>query len=47
MCSGAEIPVSVATYGPTNSLNGAGKTNGNVWENNVYEDGAVISRAEE
>jgi hypothetical protein len=34
-------------YGPTNSLNAAGKASGNVWENNKYEDGAAINRPEE
>jgi hypothetical protein len=33
-------------FGPTNSLNGAGKSDGNVWENNKYDDGAIISRPE-
>jgi hypothetical protein len=33
-------------FGPTNRLNAAGKLNGNVWENNVYEDGAIIIRPE-
>jgi len=34
-------------YGPTNSLNAAGKPNGNVWDNNKYEDGAMVDRPEE
>ena len=34
-------------YGPTNSLNARGATNGNVWQDNRYEDGAAISRPEE
>lgn len=34
-------------FGPTNSLNGAGKPNGNVWSGNVFDDGAVINRPEE
>lgn len=34
-------------YGPSNSLNGRGIPNGNVWENNRYADGALISRPEE
>ena len=34
-------------YGPTNSLNGTGATNGNVWDSNRYEDGASIARPEE
>ena len=34
-------------YGPTNSLNRRGSPNGNVWENNRYEDGAIIGRPEE
>ena len=34
-------------YGPTNSLNKRGAPNGNVWQNNRYTDGAVISRPEE
>jgi hypothetical protein len=34
-------------YGPTNSLNGVGRPNGNVWSGNVYTDGAVIPRPEE
>jgi len=34
-------------YGPTNSLNGVGHPNGNVWSGNVFEDGVVINRVEE
>lgn len=34
-------------YGPTNSLNGRGAPNGNVWSNNRYTDGAAIGRVEE
>ena len=34
-------------YGPTNILNTAGKSKGNVWENNKYVDGAVIGRPED
>ncbi|WP_312676437.1 DUF4082 domain-containing protein [Microbacterium sp.] len=34
-------------YGPTNSLNKRGASNGNVWENNRYSDGTVITRVEE
>lgn len=36
-----------AVYGPTNSLNARGATNGNVWTDNRYEDGVAISRPEE
>jgi hypothetical protein len=34
-------------YGASNSLNAAGDANGNVWENNRYDDGASISRPED
>lgn len=34
-------------YGPSNSLNGRGAPNGNVWQNNRYSDGTPISRPEE
>jgi hypothetical protein len=34
-------------FGPSNSLNGRGQPSGNVWTNNTYDDGAVISRPEE
>jgi hypothetical protein len=34
-------------YGPTNSLNGRGAPNGNVWSGNRYADGTAIGRVEE
>lgn len=34
-------------FGPSNSLNAVGQPKGNVWENNRFEDGAVIDRVEE
>jgi hypothetical protein len=34
-------------YGPSNSLNARGATNGNVWERNRYEDGVAIARVTE
>jgi Domain of unknown function (DUF4082) len=34
-------------FGPTNSLNGVGAPNGNVWQGNRYDDGTVIPRSEE
>lgn len=34
-------------FGPSNSLNAVGEPNGNVWDNNRFEDGVVIERAEE
>ncbi|MGO4681155.1 DUF4082 domain-containing protein [Microbacterium sp. 2MCAF23] len=34
-------------FGPTNSLNGIGSPNGNVWQSNRYSDGTAISRSEE
>lgn len=34
-------------YGPSNSLNAAGKPAGNEWSNNTYTDGTVITRPEE
>ncbi|WP_245950261.1 hypothetical protein [Calidifontibacter indicus] len=34
-------------FGPTNSLNKVGVPNGNVWTNNTYNDGQVISRVEQ
>lgn len=34
-------------FGPTNSLNAAGKPGDNVWENNKFEDGEAIGRPEQ
>lgn len=34
-------------FGPTNSLNGIGAPNGNVWQGNRYSDGVAIARSEE
>ncbi|WP_161632125.1 DUF4082 domain-containing protein [Nakamurella lactea] len=34
-------------FGPTNSLNGVGKPNGNTWSGNRYDNGAAIGRPEE
>ncbi|WP_029135341.1 hypothetical protein [Nakamurella lactea] len=34
-------------FGPSNSLNGVGKPNGNVWSDNRYDDGTPIARVEE
>lgn len=34
-------------FGPTNSLNGIGAPNGNVWQGNRYSDGVSIARSEE
>lgn len=34
-------------FGPTNSLNGVGAPNGNIWQGNRYSDGTAISRSEE
>lgn len=34
-------------YGPTNSLNAIGMPNGNIWEDNRFEDGVAIARVEE
>jgi hypothetical protein len=34
-------------FGPTNSLNGVGAPNGNVWQSNRYSDGTAIARSEE
>lgn len=34
-------------FGPTNSLNAVGKPNDNVWDDNLFDDGAAISRSEE
>ncbi len=34
-------------FGPSNSLNKVGEPRGNVWDNNRYDDGALIARPEE